>query len=165
MTLIMKTAIILILGASAAFTANTYAGDLYIEPSVFTLDTEVGDFRGVNITGGVNINEYIGLRGSYMVSAGDETYQDVNISLESMYGADLVLSLPVGDSASVYGFGGQTWMEAEASAGGYSAKAEGDYTTYGLGLKFSFRESLGFFGEVKSIDGDAMLSAGLRFEL
>jgi len=145
--------------------AEVAVADAYIEPSVFTLDTDVGDFRGVNITGGIAFNEYVGVRGSYMVSAGDETYQDVKLELTDMYGADLVLSLPVGDSASIYGFGGRTWMDAEASYMGYSATAKSDYTTYGLGLKFAVRESFGFFGEVKNIDGDTMLSAGLRFEL
>ena len=166
MKLIMKTAIILLLGSAAAFTANSaYSGDLYIEPSVFTLDTKVGDFRGVNITGGANINEYIGLRGTYMIGAEDETYQGVNLSIEQMYSAELVLTLPVTDSFSVYGVGGRTWIEAEASYGGYSVTAKGDATSYGLGLKFAVRESFSVFGEVKEIDGDRMLSAGLRFEL
>jgi len=165
MKLIMKTAIVLILGASAAFAAHTYAGEFYIEPTVFTLDTEVGDFRGVNLTGGYEFTENVAVRGTWMVGAEDETYRDVKISLEEMYGFDLVFTLPVTDSASVYAFGGQTWLEATASAGGYSASAKGDYTTYGLGLRFAARESVGFFGEVKNIDGDTALVVGLRFGL
>ncbi len=166
LTTLNKTVLGIILLAGCSFGASeAFADDLYVETSVFNLDTEIGDFRGVNITGGVNINEYIGLRGTYMVGAENETYQGVSISLEEMYGADLVLTLPVADSFSIYGFGGHTFMEAEASYNGYSATAKGDYTTYGLGGKYAVRESFGIFGELKSIDGDPMFSAGLRFEL
>jgi len=155
---------IVILGAAWGFSEKAEA-DAYVEPSVFTLDTDAGDFRGVNLTGGIQFTENFGVRGSWMVSAGDETYQDVSISLEQMYGGDLVFTLPVTDSASVYGFMGQTWMKAKGSYNGYSATAKDDFTTFGGGLKFAVRESFSLFGEVKNIDGDTLLSAGLRFEL
>ena len=148
----------------AAYSLNAEA-EPYIGTSVFTLDSDVGDFRGVNITGGIDVNDYVGFRASWMVGAQDETYQNVSVSLERLYGGDLVLTLPVTDSASVYSFVGQTWLEGKASYMGYSATAKGDYTSYGLGLKFAARESIGFFAEAKNIDGDVMLSAGLRFEL
>jgi len=163
MKLIMRTVIILSLGAVSLFTAHTYAGGLYIAPSAVNLDTDAADFKLVNITAGYDFNEYVGIRGSWMLSAKSEKLGDVTIDLDKMYGGDLVFSLP-GESFSPYAFVGQTFVKVKASYHGFSATAKDDFTTYGLGLNYSFNPTAGAFLEYKEIDGADSISAGLKIE-
>ena len=160
---IMKyTAISISLAIVALFSAVTNAGG-YVGAKAFTIDTEAGDFNGVNLVGGYDFNDFIGVRGRYMLDAGDETYQGINIELESMTGLDLKLSMPLGDSLCVNVIGGRTKIRAKASAHGYSASASDTFTTYGIGLSFSVLESYSVTAEVLDIDGDRMLSLGANW--
>jgi len=152
---------VFVLGGAIAKTA--LAGDFYVSPSVATIDAGEADFRVVNLTGGYDFNEYVGVRGSWMVGAEDETLDGVTFELDQMYGGDLVFSLPF-DSFSPYAFVGETWIKVNASYNGYSATASDSYTTYGLGLNFALRESAGLFVEYKDVDGADVISAGLKFE-
>jgi len=160
MTTINKT--IAILGALflvCVYGANTHA-DAYIGTSVFTLDTEVGDFRGVDVNAGYRAGEILEFRVSYMLGAQDETYQGVNIELEQKYGADLIVNLPLSDTLNPYLSVGNTWMKAKASYQGLSATAKDDFATYGAGMRFDVREAVSVYGEYKDMDGTDMFSLG-----
>jgi len=157
--IIMAVAAICLGGAAYSLNAEASPGG-YIGTSVFTLDTEIGDFRGVDINAGYRIGEILEFRGSYMITAQDESYQDVNISLENKYGIDLIVNIPLSDTLNPYITVGQTWMKAEASAYGYSASGSDDFTTYGAGMRFDVREAVSVYGDYKDIDGADMFSLG-----
>jgi len=150
----IKSLCVLILAGLPAICSTTAFADCNIGTSVFSLDTQVGDFRGVNVSGSCFYKGLVGARVSYMVGSEDETYQGVRLDLEEMYSADLIINLPLTDSFYPYLTAGNTWVEAQASAYGHSITVEDDYTTYGAGLHYDVRESVGVEVEYKNIDGD-----------
>jgi opacity protein-like surface antigen len=150
---------IIVLGM-LAFSPEAEA-DPYIGTSVFTMDTSVGDFRGVDLNVGFRAGDILEFRASYMIGAEDETYQGVAVELDKKYGLDVIVNLPLSDSLNPYLSVGNTWLEAKASAGGYSASAKDDFITYGAGMRFDIRESVSVYGEYKDIDGADVFSVGL----
>lgn len=162
--MIAKTILGIILLAGTCFNAShCFADGLYIAPSVSNIDAGEANFNLVNLTAGYDFNEYVGVRGSWMVGAETEIVDGVTLELDRMYGGDLVFSLP-GDSFSPYAFAGKTYVEVSASYNGYSATADDSYSTYGLGLNYSFNPTAGAFIEVKKIDDAESISAGLKIE-
>lgn len=151
---------LLILGAGIFYTPEAKS-DPYIGTSIFTMDTDVGDFRGVDLNVGFRAGEILEFRASYMIGAQDETYQGVSVELDKKYGVDLIVNLPLSDSFSPYLTVGNTWLKGKASAGGYSASASEDYITYGMGMRFDIREAVSIYGEFKDIDGSDVFSLGL----
>ena len=135
--------------------------DAYIGTSVFTLDTDVGDFRGVDLNLGYRIGEILELRGSVMLGAQDETYEGVSLSLEQKYGIDLIVNLPLSDTFNPYLLAGNTWLKAKASYHGYSATEKDDFVTFGAGLRFDVREAVSVYTEYKDVDGSDVFAVGL----
>lgn len=136
--------------------SNVAIADCNIGTSVFTIDTDIGDFRGVNVSGACFYKGLVGVRGTYLLGAEDETVSGVRVDLEEMRSLDLIINLPLSDSFYPYLTAGQTWVEAKASAGGYSATVKDDFTTFGFGLHFDVKESVGVNAEYKNLDGDDM---------
>ena len=151
---------IIILGAGLFYTPEAEA-DAYIGTSVFTLDTDVGDFRGVDLNLGYRIGEILEVRGSVMLGAQDETYEGVNLSLEHKYGIDLIVNLPLSDTFNPYLLAGNTWLKAKASYHGYSESASDDFVTFGAGLRFDVREAVSVYTEYKDVDGSDVFAVGL----
>lgn len=151
----MKNICILIAVAAMQVICSPVAyADCNIGTSVFSLDTGVGDFRGVDVSGTCFYKGLVGARVSYMIGSEDETYQGVRLDLEEMYSADLIINLPLTDSFYPYLTAGNTWVEAKASAYGQSVTVKDDFTTYGAGLHYDVREAVGVEVEYKNIDGD-----------
>ena len=161
--MIIKTVLGVLLAVACFAPSYCFAGDFYISPSAVNLDTDAADFKLINITTGYDLNEYVGVRGSWMLSAKSEKLDGVTIDLDQMYGGDIVFSLPL-DRLSPYAFVGQTWVKVKASYHGFSATARDDFTTYGIGLNYSFQPGAGAFIEYKEIDGADSLIAGLKIE-
>ena len=134
--------------------------DPYIGTSVFNLDTDLGDFRGIDLNAGFRAGEILEVRAHYMLGAEDETVDGVKVELDEMYGVDLIINIPISDTITPYALAGNTWVKAEASAGGYSASARDDFVTYGAGIRFDVRESVSIYGEFKDIDGAESLAFG-----
>ena len=153
----MKNICIMIAVTLTTFICSTTAyADCNIGTSVFTIDTDIGDFRGVNVSGACFYKGLVGARATYMIGSEDETYQGVSVDLETMYSADVIINLPLSDSFYPYLTAGNTWVEAKASANGHSATLKDDFTTYGAGLHFDVKESVGVNAEYKNLDGDDM---------
>jgi len=150
-----------ILGLFTMAFAPEAEADPYIGTSVFTLDSDVGDFRGVDLNAGYRFGELLELRGSYMLGAQDETYQGVSISLDKKYGVDLILNLPLSETIVPFVSVGNMWMKAKASAGGYSASVSDDFATYGFGVRLDIREAFSVVGEYKDVDGDTIFAIGM----
>ena len=151
---------IIILGYGAFYTPDAKS-DPYIGTSIFTMDTDVGDFRGVDLNVGFRAGEILEFRASYMIGAQDETYQGANVELDKKYALDVIVNLPLSDSLNPYLTAGNTWLEAKADYQGYSASAKDDFITYGAGLRFDVREAVSLYGEYKDIDGADVFSVGL----
>ena len=156
--IIMAVAAICLGGAAYSLNANA---DPYIGTSVFTLDTDVGDFRGVDLNAGYRFGELLELRGSYMLGAQDETYQGVNIELDRKYGVDLIVNLPLSETIVPFVSVGNMWLKAKLNGGGYSASASDDFTTYGFGVRLDIREAFSVVGEYKYVDGDTIFALGM----
>jgi len=151
-----RSAVFLILSMFSLFAS---AGG-YIGVTAFEVDTEAGDFQGVNLVGGVDLNDFIGVRGRYMLSVDDENYQGVTIEIEEMYGVDLKLTLPLSDSFNPYLVIGKTKVEVEASNHWATASDSDTLTSYGVGVQFDVRESLSITAEFMDIDDAEMISLG-----
>ena len=141
---------------------NVAQADCNIGSSVFTLDTSVGDFRGVNASAGCFYQGLVGVRGTYMIGAEDETVNGVKVDIDKMYSADIIVNLPLSDSFYPYLTAGNTWVTVKASANGHAATAKEDFTTYGAGLHYDIRESVGCNAEYKDMDGADMYSIGCQ---
>jgi len=161
MNMIKNLCVVIAVTLTTFICGSTAYADCNIGTSVFNMDTNVGDFRGVDVSGACFYKGLIGARVSYMIGSEDETYQGVRLDLEEMYSADLIINLPLTDSFYPYLTAGNTWVEAKASAQGYSVTIEDDFTTYGAGLHYDVREAVGVELEYKNIDGDEVFAARL----
>jgi len=146
---------IIIMGFGFFYTPDTKA-DANIGVSAFNIDTDIADFRGINLDVGYDFSDILGVRASYMIGADDEVVGGVNVEITQMYSLDAIVSFPVSDSLNPFITVGQTHMAAKASYQGYSATASDNFTTYGAGLQFDLREAVSISGEVKNIEGDLM---------
>ena len=146
---------VILLGAFCFETSYCFA-DATAGVSVFNIDTEVADFRGINLDVGYEFSDLLGVRASYMIGSEDEVVNGVNIEIDEMYAFDAILSLPISDSIKPFFTIGKLHIDAKASQDGYSASASDDFTTYGVGISFDLREAVTLSAEGKDIDGDLM---------
>jgi len=154
-TIKKSVAILGVLFLGCIYGANAHA-DANIGVTAFNIDTDVADFRGMNLDVGYDFTDLIGVRASYMINSSDEVIGGVNISIDEMYAFDAILSLPLSDSLKPYFTIGRLHIDAKADYMGYSASASDDFTTYGMGIQFDLREAVSFSVEAKDIDGDLM---------
>jgi len=143
-------------------------GDAFIGTSMFNLDTDVGDFNGVNLVGGYHFGDVLGglfsVRGRYMILAEDETVNGARVELKDMWGGDIVITYPVSGAGGLnpYAFIGQTKAKAKASKNGETASATDSATNYGAGLTYDVREAVTVSGELMDIDGSTMMSFAIK---
>ncbi len=134
----------IILGLSLASFGGYKA---WAEPGVYagvsygTINTDITDHVGSTLYAGIQFNEWVGIEGRALVASSVETYDSVDLEINSLYGIYLTAAVPVGDSASIYFVVGQTEGEVTASYMGYSASAEESSASYGGGVKFHLREN------------------------
>ena len=159
--MITKTVLALVLSIVFCFNTSHSFADPYIGTSVFTMDTDVGDFRGVDLNAGYRAGELVEVRLHYMLGAQDESYQGVSLSLEKKYGVDLIINLPLSDTFIPFVSVGNTWMEAKGTYQGYSASAKDDHATYGFGVRVAAREAVSFTAEYKRIDDIDLFALGI----
>ena len=143
---------------SLVFCTPTSIGhaDANIGVSVWNIDTDIADFRGINLDVGYDFTDLIGVRVSYMLGSEDEVVDSVNIEITDMYSFDAILSLPLSDSFKPYFTVGKLYVDLKADYMGYSETASDSFTTYGMGIQFDLREAVSLSGELKDIDGDLM---------
>lgn len=156
MKMITKSILGVVLLAGFCFEASHCFADGNIGVSAFNIDTDVADFRGMNLDIGYDFTDLVGVRGSYMISSSDEVVNSVNIEITDMYSFDAILSLPFSDTLKPYFTIGKLYIDAKASYGGYSATASDSFTTYGAGIQYDLREAVSLSVEAKDIDGDLM---------
>jgi len=130
--------------------------DFNVSATVFNIDTDIADFRGINLDVGYDFTDLIGVRGSYMIGAEDEVVGGVNVEITDLYSFDAILRLPLSDTVMPYFTVGKLHIAAKASYAGYSATAEDNFTTYGAGIQFNLREAVTLSAEFKDIDSDLM---------
>ena len=147
---------IMIVAVLGIFTAPIAVADPNFGITVYNIDTDVADFRGINLDVGYEFTDLIGVRASYMIGSEDEVVEGVNIEIEDMYSFDAILSLPLSDNFIPYFTIGKLYVDLKADYMGYSESASDDFTTYGAGIKYNIREAVSFSGELKNIDGDLM---------
>ncbi len=145
-----------ILGLFTMAFAPDAEADLNVSATVFNIDTDIADFRGINLDVGYDFTDLIGVRGSYMIGAEDEVVGGVNVEITDLYSFDAILRLPLSDTVMPYFTVGKLHIAAKASYAGYSATAEDNFTTYGAGIQFNLREAVTLSAEFKDISGDAM---------
>ena len=150
---------IIILGYGAFYTPDAEA-DPYIGTSVFTLDTDVGDFRGIDLNAGYRAGEILEVRAHYMLGAEDESVDGVKVELDQMYGVDVIVNIPLSDTLNPYVLAGNTWVKAKGSYGGYSISEKDDFVTFGAGVRFDVREAVSVYFEYKDVDGTDSLGLG-----
>lgn len=147
--------------AVACFAPSHCFADANIGVTAFNIDTDVADFRGMNLDVGYDFTDLIGVRASYMIGSEDEVVNGVNIEIDQMYAFDAILSLPLSDSLRPYFTIGKLHIKAKGSYGGYSETISDDFTTYGMGIQFDLREAVSISVEAKDIDGDLMTMASV----
>jgi outer membrane immunogenic protein len=155
----MKYLSILLLALSSTAFAGGYAGVSY-----GTINTDITDHTAATLHAGYQFNEYIGVEARTLISASEETYSDVNLEVDSLYGIYLTAAMPLSDSASVYLVAGRTEGEVTASYGGYSASAEESSSSYGGGVKLNLRENWTVRAEfLQTFEDVDQVSLGLQF--
>jgi outer membrane immunogenic protein len=118
--------------------ANAYGG-----VTLGTLDADIVRFSTLNVTAGLQPNEYFGVEARYGTGLGTDEYFDVDISLDSFYGGFATLSLPF-DEVTTYIVVGKTWFDISAKE--YGSAKDSD-SSMGLGVKFDLREAFSLKGE------------------
>ena len=142
--------------AAACFAPSHCFADANVGVTVWNIDTDIADFRGINLDVGYDFTDLIGVRVSYMLGSEDEVVDSVNIEITDMYSFDAILSLPLSDSFKPYFTVGKLYVDLKADYMGYSETASDSFTTYGMGIQFDLREAVSLSGELKDIDGDLM---------
>jgi len=162
MKMITRTILGVILLAGTCFNTSYCFADANIGVSVFNIDTDIADFRGINLDVGYDFNDIFGVRASYMIGSEDEQISGVNVEIDEMYSIDAIVTFPLSDSLNPYITVGQLHADLKADYMGYSASASDDFTTYGAGIKFDLREAVTVAFEFKDVDGDAMTMLRLQ---
>jgi opacity protein-like surface antigen len=128
------------------FSSNTYAEESYfsIGGGAFELsDEDISDDASLlALTGrlGTNFNEYFSGEVRLGFGVGDDSVSvpllgNVDIELDSMYGAYLRSGLPVSDSLFLYGVLGYTRSEITVSVPGFGSGSDSESDlSYGVGI-------------------------------
>jgi len=135
-----KYAISLILMLMVGFTHYSHSGG-YMGLSATTISTDITDHNGLILTVGSEMNSFISIEGFALVSSTDDDYQGVNLSIDNLYGVNLIGSIPINDSLSPFISLGYTRAEATASYMGYSESASDSGSSVGVGIKYQLLES------------------------
>jgi hypothetical protein len=124
-----------------AASAQVYAGAGY---TIFQTDGPSGDINLGALMGrvGFKSNPFFGFEGEFSIGVQDESFnvlgQNVDVGLESEYGAFAVGYVPIPLVAEVFGRVGYANMTIDANAPGLgSAAADGSGLAYGGGVQFS----------------------------
>lgn len=102
----------------------------------------------INSRLGVRFGQYFGVEGEAAFGVKDDSINvsgtDVGVELNNSFAAYGVAFLPVAPNFEVFARVGYGTSEIEASAGGFSASADGGSWNYGLGGQYFFDDSNGF---------------------
>jgi opacity protein-like surface antigen len=135
----------------------------YIGASYTGIQSDITDHTGVNLRAGYAFNDVVSMEGRYMVNTSEESYDGVNVELDPVYGAYVILALPLTDSVSPYVVAGYTYGEAKASYGGYSETADESSSSIGIGIRSELTENWTANAEyLQAFDDIDMISIGLQ---
>jgi OmpA-OmpF porin, OOP family len=115
---------------------------------------------------GGQFTDWFGVEGSWTdfnsVENGGYSFEADGVGLAA------VISLPIGDTSSVFIKGGQFWWNSDSSLGGTLDASSGNDPFWGVGVKLGFNDYLAFRLEVERYDVAAInlytLMAGLEFK-
>ena len=155
---------VLIIAATLLLSSMAFA-DPYVGLTATSIDTGVTDHAGINVSLGVQVNEFIGVETRTLLSSSEEYYDGARVEIDSLIGFYTTFTLPVSNWADSYFIVGRTYAEVSASYGGYSASAEDDFTSVGFGIKYDISDDLIFTSEYMDMDGADSLSFGVQFNL
>ena len=154
----MKYIMIALLTLSSFATAGGYVG-----LSGNHTDTDISSHFGYTLHVGHQFNEVLGVEGRVLLSADDDNYEGVDVSIESLYGLYFTGALPINDNLSVYALFGHSRGEAKATYYGNTATVSDSGTSVGMGARFHVLEAWSFTAEYSEIlDGIDQMSLGLR---
>jgi len=122
------------------FTYNAQAGG-YMGADYVFISTDVTDHTGIQLKGGYAFNDFLAIEGRTLVSSSNEDYHGVNVEIDSLHTVMLKLSLPITDSAKVYGMFGHSRGKVTASYMGYSESGSDNSSSFGFGASYEVLEA------------------------
>ena len=138
-TLLLASAAALV--ATAGATAQD-AGNFHLGAGYTYLDFDGVDFDMLNLRGGYDFNEYIGVEGEALIGLGDEEITaggiTGDVSMDYILGAYAKAQYPVAEGFKIFGRAGYAYAEAEASAAGLTLADSTDGFAYGAGAEWAF---------------------------
>ncbi|MDP1875706.1 porin family protein [Phenylobacterium sp.] len=140
-SLITAAAAVAVLAAvPAAVQAQPIGSEVYGSVGYAQSRSDGLDLGAIQGRAGVKINEYFGVEGELALGVKDDSFRvggaDVDVELEhsaAIYGVGF---LPINPNADLFARVGYGTTEVKASAGGVSAKADGESWNFGVGGRY-----------------------------
>jgi hypothetical protein len=151
----MKNICILIAVTLTTFICSPTAyADATIGLGYTTIDSDTTDHTAMVLSGGYNFNEFLGVEGRMVMSPSTETYQGVQVEIDSLYGLYFTAGFPVDNNLWVYALAGHTEAEVSTSFLGRSRSDTESSTSFGAGAKYHIREAYSVSVEVMEMSDD-----------
>ena len=149
----------------ACSSATMAENQWYAEGQYVSVGADGVDLGGVGVSIGNNFTENLAVEFILGTGMGDDTYEGVDVELDSYYGIVLKPNMDVTDKVNVFLNLGYADFDVSASAGGYSASASTDEFLWGIGAQADFTDTL--YGTASFLDvGDSdgfRVSLGFKF--
>jgi opacity protein-like surface antigen len=122
---------------SSLAAANAYVGGNYA-----FIDEEDVELGALVLKAGYQFNDWASVEARYGFGVGDDSYQGIDVELNYLFGGYFRAGLANDSGFYPYAIIGYTKGEAEASGYGMSLKSDDSDFSYGLGLDYSFDETI-----------------------
>jgi opacity protein-like surface antigen len=124
----------------------------YVEGQYLSIGDSDVDVGGIGVAIGNNVHENVAVEVIVGTGVGDDSYDGVDVELDSYYGLVVKPNMDVGDRANIFLNIGYVDVDVSASGFGVSASASSDEFLWGLGAQIDFTEQM--YGTVSFIDID-----------